>query len=56
MELEEFISGYCRCLDGSRTVTVECFDGETEIDCNYGNCPYDAECTIARRIKELLDA
>ena len=56
MELEEFISGYCRCIDGNRTVTVEFYDGQLQIDCNYGACPSEAECTIAHRIQELLKA
>lgn len=56
MELEEFIAGYCRRADASRMVTVEAFDGELETDCCYGSCPYENECTIAQRIRELTDA
>lgn len=53
MELEEFISGYCRALDGSRTVLLEGSDGDYSADCSYGNCPYEASCQIAKRIREL---
>ena len=39
MEIEKFVSGYCRQLDASRMVEVILEDGEiTEIDCCYGNC------------------
>ena len=53
MDFEEFVSGYCRCIDGSRMVTVGRFDGQTDIDCNYGSCPYESECAVAERIREL---
>ena len=53
MEKEIFLSGYCRVLDGSRTVEVLFEDGKlTEVDCNYGHCVYEPNCPIARRIKE----
>ncbi len=55
MEQEAFISGYCRCLDGSRTVAVE-MDGVTwEADCSFGSCPYEDCCTVAQRIRELTN-
>ena len=39
MEIEKFLSGYCRQLDASRMVEVIIEDGEiAEIDCCYGNC------------------
>ena len=53
MYKEEFISGYCRTTDGSRMVAVEIEDGEMTVDCCYGNCPYEARCTIAQRIREI---
>ena len=56
MELEEFISGYCRALDGSRTVLLEGADGNYSTDCSYGNCPYEASCPIAQRIQKLTEA
>ena len=55
MEIEEFISGYCRQLDGSRMVEVIITDGKIdEVDCCYGNCIYQPNCTIAQKIEELL--
>jgi len=54
VEIEEFISGYCRQLDGSRMVEVILEDGEiTEIDCCYGSCVHQANCSIAKKIDEL---
>ena len=53
MELEEFISGYCRALDASRTVMLEGADGDYTADCSFGNCPYEASCPIAQKIWEL---
>ena len=56
MEKETFISGYCRQLDNSRMVEVITEDGElTEVDCSYESCPYVPNCTIAQRIRELLN-
>lgn len=54
MEVEKFISGYCRQLDASRTVCVLLENGEvTEIDCCYGTCPYQGSCSIAKEIEAL---
>ena len=54
MEIEKFISGYCRQLDGSRMVEVSLEDGEiTEIDCCYGSCVHQANCSIAKEIDKL---
>ena len=50
MEQEVFLSGYCRQLDGSRTVTVE--DGEP--DCLYERCDHQNTCSIAQKITQLL--
>ena len=50
---EQIITGYCRCLDQSRIVTVELDGGKWYADCSYGNCPYEASCEIAKRIREL---
>ena len=56
MEREEFISGYCRQLDASRMVEVVVVDGEIdEADCRYGDCIYQPNCPIAKRIDELRD-
>ena len=54
MELEEFISGYCRALDGSRTVMLEGTKEDFFADCSFGNCPYESACPIAERIRQLL--
>ena len=56
MEKEAFCSGYCRQIDGSRMVEVIIEDGEvTEVDCCYGSCIYQPNCTIAEKIEELLE-
>ena len=47
MEEEKIITGYCRQLDGSRTVIVE----EGEADCLYPDCPHAANCSIAKELK-----
>lgn len=54
MEEEYIFSGYCRTADASRIVTVET-DGTaiTDITCCYGSCPYEPNCTIAQKIREL---
>ena len=55
MEIEKFVSGYCRQLDASRIVEVILEDGEiTEIDCCYGNCVYQSNCPVAREIEEMV--
>ena len=54
MEDEKFLSGYCRCLDQSRTVTAELTDGHlTYADCSYSNCPYRANCPVAAELDKL---
>jgi len=54
MEQEKFISGYCRMLDGSRTVNVILEDGTlVEVDCRYPDCIHAPNCTVAQGIKEL---
>lgn len=53
MEKELFFTGYCRHMDGSRTVEVIKEDDRvTEVDCCYGNCLYEPNCPIAQRIRE----
>ena len=49
---ELIITGYCRCQDQSRIVTAELDDGKWYVDCNYGNCPHEANCEIAKRLRE----
>ena len=54
MEKEVFLSGYCRVLDGPRTVEVILENGQlTEVDCGYGNCLYQASCPIAKEISDM---
>ena len=54
MEVEKFLSGYCRQLDASRMVEAVAQDGEiTEVDCCYGNCVHQSNCLIAKEIEEL---
>ncbi len=53
MYREVFLSGYCRCTDSSRTVCAEQEDCEISTDCNFGSCPYEKECTVAKRIQEM---
>ena len=54
MEDEKFITGYCRVLDCSRLVEVLLTNGQLEeVDCCYGNCAYQPNCTIAKQIDEL---
>lgn len=50
MEQEVILSGYCKNIDGSRTVMVE----EGEPDCLYPDCPHAAACPIADKIWKLL--
>ena len=55
MEIEKFLSGYCKQLDSSRMVAVLVEDSElTEVDCCYGNCVYQPNCPIAKEIDALL--
>ena len=54
MEDEKFLTGYCRTQDQSRMVTVLLIDGKLdEVDCYYGSCPYEPNCQIAEKIREL---
>ena len=55
MEIEKFISGYCRVLDCSRLVEVLLTDNHLdEVDCCYGNCVYQPNWPIAKQIDELI--
>ena len=57
MEIEKFISGYCRVMDSSRMVEVIVENGTvTECDCNYGSCIYQTNCPIATELDELIMA
>lgn len=56
MEKEIFCSGYCRHMDGSRTVTVVAEDGVlTEVDCAFESCVHAPVCTVAEKIRQFLE-
>ena len=56
MEIEKFISGYCRAIDQSRMVAVVTEDGQlVEVDCCFGSCTHEPNCQIAKQIRELLE-
>ena len=51
MEIEKFLSGYCRVLDAPRTVAAVFEDGAlTECDCCYPACVHAGSCPIAREL------
>lgn len=55
MEKEAFFSGYCRQLDGSRTVTAEAEGATlTEVDCCFESCVHAPNCPIAQSIRDFL--
>ncbi len=57
MEKESFFTGYCRALDGSRTVEVITEDGRlTEVDCAYPSCIHRSVGPIAKEIDQLTEA
>lgn len=57
MEEEQFFTGYCRQLDASRMVEAIFENGQsTEVDCCYGACPYESQCTIAKAICEKSES
>lgn len=54
MEQETYLSGYCRQLDGPRTVEAIVENGRlTEVDCSYGTCPYETNCPIGMKLQAL---
>lgn len=56
MEIEQFFSGYCRVLDGSRTVCAVKENGQLlEADCDYPSCPHFKECTISQSIQDFIN-
>ena len=50
--MEEFVSGYCRVLDGPRTVLADLEDKTA--DCCYPDCPHCEQCTLAAHFRELF--
>ena len=54
MEIEKFVSGYCRQLDAARTVCVVLENGEiVEVDCCYGCCTHKNNCPLAKEFEEV---
>jgi len=54
---EKIFSGYCRCLDQTRMVTVEQEPGEPPcVDCSYGSCAFQSSCQLAQKITEYLES
>ncbi len=53
---EAFFSGYCRCIDQSRLVTAELYQGTWQADCSYPDCPYATSCQIAQKLQALTTA
>ena len=51
MEQEYIVSGYCKTIDGSRTVMGE----EGEPDCLLPDCPHAPNCPIAKAIRETQE-
>lgn len=50
---EKYFSGYCRRLDAARLVEAVFSAGLLEeADCDYGSCPFEAECTVAKSIRQ----
>ena len=53
---EKIFTGYCRCLDQSRMVTVETEPGQpAEVDCAYWECIHRPQCAVAAQIAEFLE-
>lgn len=53
---EKMLSGYCRQTDQARMVWVEYEDGQvTDVDCQFGSCPFSAECAIGQQIRKLTE-
>ena len=56
MEIEKYISGYCRQLDNARMVEVVICDGTVEeVDCCFGGCIHQSNCAIAKEIQALAE-
>ncbi len=57
--IEEFISGFCRTSNKSRTVECE-FERQpdgtlklTEFECNHEKCPNSGACLIYKQAREM---
>ena len=56
MEQEQFFSGYCRTIDGSRTVMAVKENGQlTETDCLFEQCQNFAGCPLAEKIRMFCE-
>ena len=56
MERETFFSGYCRQIDGARTVCVEADGTElVEVDCLFDVCPHAKDCPIGQSIRDFVE-
>ncbi len=61
MEIEEFISGFCRTCNGSQTVCCEYEEKDggrtlTFMDCAYKRCVNQSACEIFKEAHRLEDA
>lgn len=52
--MEKTFTGYCRVMDGARTVMAEYDDG-WEIDCRFPGCTFAADCPIGRQLQSLTE-
>ena len=52
--MERIISGYCRTQDQARTIMVEFEDGQWDFACDFPDCAFAANCSLAKEIRELL--
>ena len=56
MERESFFTGYCRQIDGARTVCAVAEGKElTEVDCLFDTCTHANDCPIGRSIRAFLE-
>jgi len=56
MEREAFFTGYCRNIDESRMVALECEDTcLVSVDCDYQTCPHTQSCTIAQSMTAFIE-
>lgn len=56
MEQEGFFTGYCRMLDGSRTVMAVKENGQlTETDCLFETCQNYPDCPLAEKIRRFCE-
>lgn len=59
MTEEQFLTGFCRQIDGTRRITLEYEEktGEIEaVDCGYETCVHRAACEIGKSITAILES